>query len=278
MTGSPYADTIMLTDKHIGGPNGTITRVVIHGTVSPCERGGARANARYFQSPAAGGAAHYVVDPGEVVQCVDEDREAFHAPPNHGSIGVELCDPQQGDPERWNDKDHLAMLAKAGPLVADICARRSVPEVYIVTADLLAGAWGITGHVNVAQAWHKSDHTDPRDLPIDLLMSFVVPSTPPATENDMTPYACKTSDGVYRAFAPKKDGTIWETTYGTKWEGPVQVMNGADAAECSGGIGGSCEGLRVDLYVIGKNGVQYHGYRVEPTQPWKWEDLRGNYS
>lgn len=147
---------------------------------------------------------------------------------------------------------------------------------FIVGPGLVSAGFVIDGHRDVYATACCGDNLYDRLPVIRALVSSPTPPTP--TENDMTPYACKTSDGAYRTFAPKKDGTIWETTYGTKWEGPVQVMNGADAAECSGGIGGSCEGLRVDLYVIGKNGVQYHGYRVEPTQPWKWEDLRGDYS
>lgn len=146
---------------HTSGPNGPITRVVLHATVSPCEAGGARANARYFQQPDAGGLAHYVVDPTEVVQCCKESITAWHAPPNRGSIGVELCDPQTGDPSRWADQPHTQMLTRAAALVADICKRNNIPTVYVDHTALLQGAHGITTHFEVSQAWHQSDHTDP---------------------------------------------------------------------------------------------------------------------
>lgn len=181
---SLLADTIMLTDLHVGGANGTITRVVVHGTVSPCEHGGARANARYFQTPKAGGAAHYVVDPGEIVACVDEGREAAHAPPNHGSIGVEFCDPQDDDLARWSDAAHQAMLARGALLIADICERHGLPVVWLSADDLRAGASGITGHVQVAEAFRKSDHTDPRDMPVDALMALVTGQGDDLTADD----------------------------------------------------------------------------------------------
>ena len=149
------------SSRHMSGPNGPVTRVVIHATVSPCKKGGARATAAYFQSDNAGGLAHYVVDPGEVVQCCKEDTACWHAPPNHGSIGVELTDPQSGDPNRWHDPDHEAMLHLAASLVADICKRNNVPLVKTNAADLLNGKHGICGHDDVAQAWHQSDHSDP---------------------------------------------------------------------------------------------------------------------
>ncbi|MDP9167759.1 MAG: N-acetylmuramoyl-L-alanine amidase [Actinomycetota bacterium] len=146
---------------HTSGPNGTITRIVVHGTVSPCQSGGARSVASYFQSPNAGGLAHYVVDPAEIIQCCHEDTACWHAPPNHGSIGVELCDPQTGPGGRWGDQPHLHMLHLAAQLVADLCKRHNLPVKYVDAAGLLRGETGITTHADVSQAWHQSDHTDP---------------------------------------------------------------------------------------------------------------------
>lgn len=146
---------------HTSGPNGTVTRVVMHATVSPCVRGGARSVARYFQSAEATGLAHYVVDPGETVYCCKEDISAWQAPPNKGSIGVELCDPQAGAVDRWYDDDHKLMLSRAAVLVADICKRHSLPVTYINASGLLAGERGITMHRDVSTAWKQSTHTDP---------------------------------------------------------------------------------------------------------------------
>lgn len=155
------------------GSNQPITRIVIHGTVSPCVKGGARATARYFASPSAGGSAHYVVDPGEVVQDVYDSVIAWHAPPNPGSIGVELCDPETGPASRWHDADHEAMLALAAELVAGLCLAYDVPVRKIGVKSLLAGKHGICGHVDVSNAWHESDHSDPRGFPWKHFMALV---------------------------------------------------------------------------------------------------------
>lgn len=169
MSFSTLTNTIMLGySGHTSGPNGKVTRVVIHATVSPCEIGGGRANARYFQSPTSGGLAHYVVDPSEIVGCCDEMTACWHAPPNHGSLGVELTDPQTGDGARWQDSDHQKMLALAARLVADICARHSLPLVWLSPSNLLAGDCGVTSHANVSAAWHQCVSADTPILKADL--------------------------------------------------------------------------------------------------------------
>jgi hypothetical protein len=168
------------SSKHQSGPNGPITRIVIHGTCSGTHQGGAMENAHYFQQDTAGGLAHYVVDPGEIVQCCAEDTACWHAPPNHGSIGIELCDPQTGPAARWQSPQDEAMLHLAAQLVVEIAARTGVPLVRIGPADLRAGKHGICGHVDVTDAFHQSSHTDPGpDFPwshfMDLVHAAAVP-------------------------------------------------------------------------------------------------------
>lgn len=138
-----------------------VNRIVIHATVSPCVSGGARNVARYFQSQEAGGSAHYVVDPGEIVQCVKDGTVAYHAPPNTDTLGVELCDPQTGPASRWGDAAHVEMLARAAGLVRQLAAIHKVPLVRLTVADLKAGKRGICGHVDVSNAFKLSDHGDP---------------------------------------------------------------------------------------------------------------------
>jgi hypothetical protein len=43
----------------------------------------------------------------------------------------------------------------------DISTRHHLPIVHLSVADLLAGKTGTTGHAEVTDAWHQSDHTDP---------------------------------------------------------------------------------------------------------------------
>lgn len=154
--------TILGNQAHTSGLMGTVDYAVIHATVSPCKPGGARANARYFQSPDAGGLAHYIVDPSETVQSCDEGVACWHCPPlNKRGIGVELCDPQSGDAARWLDEPHQQMLTRAAALFADICTHHRLPMVYVDHDGLLRGERGITTHHDAVLAWHKSTHTDP---------------------------------------------------------------------------------------------------------------------
>lgn len=175
---------------HGGQDNLTPTRVVIHCTVSPCQRGGAQATAGYFQSPSSGGSAHLVADPGEIVRCLPDDTVAWHAPPNQYSLGIELTDPVAGDPTRWQDQDHQAMLGLAAQAVAAWCNQYQIPIVKLSSQDLLDGKHGICGHVDVSNAWHYSDHWDPGpDFPwvqfIGLVRQAANPQ--PKVEDDMTP-------------------------------------------------------------------------------------------
>jgi N-acetyl-anhydromuramyl-L-alanine amidase AmpD len=159
---------------HRSGTQHSVSRIVIHATVSPCVRGGAVSVGHYFQTAGAGGSAHYVVDPGEIVACVKEDVVAWHAPPNTGSIGVELCDPQKGSAARWQDDAHQEMLKLAAGLVRRVAARWNVPLRRLTVSGLKAGLEGICGHVDVSNAFHQTDHSDPgTGFPWDQFMAMV---------------------------------------------------------------------------------------------------------
>lgn len=179
------ADSALVTEvipgnmAHTSGTQDAWDRVVLHATVSECVDGGAHNTGVYFQSPNAGGLAQYVTDPSATVQCREETTVCWHAPPNERSVGIEMCDPQTGDPARWADPAHAAMLKRTAALVADICHRRGIPLVRLSVADLRAGKRGICGHIDVAQAFGQSNHTDPEHagaFPWDHFMSLLTDS------------------------------------------------------------------------------------------------------
>ena len=143
------------------GDNLPPTRIVVHGTVSACKKGGARANAAYFKTEAAGGSAHKVVDPYEAVRVADDDVICWGAPPNPRSLHIELCDWQRGRARRWRGGKHAKMLAIAAHEVREWNDKYGIPIAKISTTDLLDGKHGICGHVDVTNAWHQSTHTDP---------------------------------------------------------------------------------------------------------------------
>ncbi len=151
----------------IDGPQDRIDRIVIHGTVNPgTYHGAAEDLGAYFrdlQAPPEGrwASCHYGVDPGAVYQYVYDHTIAYHAPPNAGSIGVELCDPQTGPDSRWDDAEHRLMLGRAADLVRQLCRAYDIPMVWLMPDELAAGARGITDHENVGAAWGQTTHTDP---------------------------------------------------------------------------------------------------------------------
>lgn len=160
--------------KHHGGSQDSWDRVVIHGTVSGTLCGGARDIASYFQDPSYVSSAHYVVDPCEVVQCVWDHTIAYHAPPNRGSIGVELCDPVDAPGDRWQDQDHQKMLALAAEVTRKRCAQKDVPLVKLSGRELRDGKRGICGHDDVRDAWGQTDHWDPGpDFPWEQFIALV---------------------------------------------------------------------------------------------------------
>lgn len=157
--------------RQSSGTNKPIRRIVLHGTVSPTVAGGARATAAYFRSKAATGSAHYVVDPGEVVQAAWDGVVCWHAPPNPGSLGVELCDPVAGPDgkaaplARWDDDAHVAMLKRAAQLVAELCLAYNVRPYFVGPIRLRLGWGGLCEHSDVSQAWGQSTHWDLGEFP-----------------------------------------------------------------------------------------------------------------
>lgn len=145
-----------------------IDRIVMHGTVSATEAGGARNIARLFTEGLVEGSCHYVVDPAEAVQAAYDSVVCWHAPPNPGSLGVELCDwvgapPHRRTPlplSRWNDKPHRAMLANAARLVAPLCLAYNVPPKMRGPVALKAGRRGLCEHDDVSRAFGQSSHWD----------------------------------------------------------------------------------------------------------------------
>lgn len=161
-----------------GGSQSThsLHRIVMHSTVTPCKDGWARKVAGWFHTWTKTASAHYVVDPSTVVKCLHDGTIGYHAPPNAGSIGVELCDYSKGD--KWNGKSHVAMLRRAAKLVADKCHAYDIPIVWLTVDDLHAGKRGITSHLNISHTWHETTHTDPGGFPKNVFLQMVKDAMP----------------------------------------------------------------------------------------------------
>jgi hypothetical protein len=159
---------ITLRAIHDSGTGNTApTRVVIHATcggrgfVAESANGVSHNTAVYFQNPNSGGSAHYIEDGSREDHCVPENVIAWHAPPNEHSLGIEICGEASYSRDQWLSPQVWPAVQRAAWRTHELCVRYGIPLQKISVADLLAGHHGICGHVDVSQAWHQSDHTDP---------------------------------------------------------------------------------------------------------------------
>jgi N-acetyl-anhydromuramyl-L-alanine amidase AmpD len=152
-----------------------IDLVVVH-TMETAERvGAAEAVARWFARPEVEVSAHYCVDAEVVVQCVREQDIAWHARGGNGhSIGIELAGRAGQGPAGWADEYSSEVLALAAEVAASVCGRYDIPVRWVRAPGLLDGRRGITGHIEISRAFHKSDHWDPGPaFPIDRFLQLV---------------------------------------------------------------------------------------------------------
>jgi N-acetylmuramoyl-L-alanine amidase CwlA len=153
----------MIVARWHGGSQ-TPRLIVLHSTVSPCRNGAAREVARFFSNRPETGktSAHYVVDPGEVIQCVPDHTVAYHCGYNQDSLGIELCDmPDAKSKRRWDDKNHRAMEVRAARLVAELCLAYNIRPWFVPAFALKMGVKGVTTHAEMSKAFKRSTHWDP---------------------------------------------------------------------------------------------------------------------
>ena len=185
---SPVPPYVGPPRNHGPQTNRPIRRVVIHSTVSPCEPGGARAIARYFMQTDRDASAHYITDPAETIQGLYDSWVGYAAPPNEGSLHVEMCDipgPRPDDKPgtarwralrrvwRWVRPAQRRMLRRTARLTAQLCLAEQLPIEWLTVADLRAGRRGITSHANVSLTWRQSTHWDPGWWPRRRFMRLV---------------------------------------------------------------------------------------------------------
>lgn len=176
-----------MNSPHHGGLQ-VPTLIVIHGSVSPCVPGGARAIGRVFQGSRVA-SAHYGIDPSEVIQYVGDHTVAYHCGYNQNSLGLEMCmypkhnlddwvaDNLEKEAEhvpsrmtiKWLSKNHRAMLGKTARLTAELCLAYDIPPRFVSTSKLRvwdrngkrAKDGGITTHNLMSKTFRKSTHWDP---------------------------------------------------------------------------------------------------------------------
>jgi len=150
--------------------------LVIHTMESPEKPDTAESVANWFAgSSAPQASAHYCIDSNSVVQCVRDTDVAWHAPgANHNGLGFEHAGRAAQTKQDWDDEYSDAMLELSAQLVAEKCEEYHIPVTWLQAADLRAGKRGITGHVQVSDAFKRSDHHDPgSSFPVQRYLGLV---------------------------------------------------------------------------------------------------------
>jgi N-acetyl-anhydromuramyl-L-alanine amidase AmpD len=162
--------------NYTGGRSNAIDVLVIHTMESPEKPDTAESVAAWFAgSTAPQASAHYCIDGNSIVQCVRDEDVAWHAPgANHNGLGFEHAGRAAQTAHDWSDDYSLACLALSAELVARKCEEHHIPVVWLQSADLRAGRRGITGHVQVSDAFKRSDHRDPgTSFPVQRYLALV---------------------------------------------------------------------------------------------------------
>lgn len=174
-----------------GGGNKPIRRVVIHATCpgvgypKASKKGAASGTAKYFQMGSSGGSAHYIYDSSRHEEhCVPETIIAWHAPPNQHSIGIEICAEATYTRQQWLSPQVWPAVEEAAARTRDLCQRYDLPMRKLTVAQVRAGAEGVCGHVDVSNAFHQTDHSDPGPhFPWDEFMHLVNRDGPPEAKS-----------------------------------------------------------------------------------------------
>jgi N-acetyl-anhydromuramyl-L-alanine amidase AmpD len=158
------------------GRSNKIDVLVIHTMETPENHDTAESVANWFAgSSAPRASAHYCIDDNSIVQSVHDADVAWHAPgANHNGLGFEHAGRAAQTTADWSDDYSTKLLELSAGLVAKKCEENHIPVVWLLPADLRAGKRGITGHVQVSEAFKLSTHTDPgKNFPVQRYLALV---------------------------------------------------------------------------------------------------------
>ncbi len=147
--------------KHIEGRR-TIRNGVIHDVEAARTHETAENIGRYFQHPDRPSSCHLIFDDDSCVRSVLDNDVAYAAPgANHDGLQYELAGYGRQTREEWLDPYGRRMLALVIAAATQHSRLYGLPPRHLSVSELIAGQKGWVGHVDVTNAYHQSDHTDP---------------------------------------------------------------------------------------------------------------------
>jgi hypothetical protein len=159
---------------------GRIRLVVVHVNEGPDRHGGAVGVAQFCQLPASkrdgkkGGYHEYVDDVQLIIGGHVDDVVNGAAGANKDGYHICLIGDADQTDAQWHDEFSKVAGVHAAARVRNACLTLGVPMELLTTEQVKAGKSGVCGHVNVSEAFKRSDHTDPgRHFPWTEFMQVV---------------------------------------------------------------------------------------------------------
>jgi len=154
-------------------PESAISGICIHVTVNT--PGTPAENVATYQINSESGSYHELTDtrPAHLIENTDDWR-VWAAGPTSNYRHLHRSFVMRGTETRAEWLQHDAMLREAAARDAEWARKYNIPPVKLSAADLRAGRRGFFGHVDTAQAWGETDHTDPgTGFPWDVYLGYV---------------------------------------------------------------------------------------------------------
>jgi len=148
-----------------------------------------------------GASYHYVTDTDRVLPATLDNVVAYAAA-GANNDGLHICIPGKAAQtrDRWLDNVSRNYIRQLAAVMVDLALAYSIPLRSLPVVDIVKGAAGYCGHVDISNAYHRSDHTDPGpSFPWDVLAADIAALTPP--EEPVTKYFKLAADQL----------TIWAT-------------------------------------------------------------------
>lgn len=165
-------DLTILTEADDGKRDPNKCQAIVFHTNQGPETGSVRSLLEYCTDIERGVSYNIIVGAGQIGRSNDDNYIPWSAGPTANRAGLHVCLLGYAEQTRAQWLDPEAMLDRAARVAAFWSQEYGIPLVRIDAAALKAGKRGVCGHVDTAQAWGETNHTDPGDhFPYDVVLT-----------------------------------------------------------------------------------------------------------
>lgn len=203
--------------------------------------------ATYFRTTTRPASAHVNVDNNSAVCSVLDGDTAYAAPGcNHDGLHLEIAGYARQTLAQWMDAYSKAALAQGAKVCAAWVKRYDIPVKKLTVAELKAGHKGFVGHVDVSNAYKRTDHGDPgKNFPWDYFLGLVraeldwmeaIMRTLPTLKKGATGEDVQTLRGLLHARSHPEIGPV-EGPFDDKVEAAVKAIQAWGGVDADGIVG-----------------------------------------